>query len=102
MQPIYRMDGRYFGYLRAGQFLYRHDGVYLGWLTRAGQIFLADGSYLGKYESPSFIVRSAGDPLPPRAVVKPIPPAGKLSPPRLPDRVKTIPAAGVRDALETL
>lgn len=101
MQPIYWLDGRYFGYLRNGQFLYRHDGVYIGWLTR-GLVFRADGLYLGTLQPPSHIVRLTGAPVPPRQMVKPIPPAGRLAPVRQPDGVAVPPRAGIADALSLL
>lgn len=97
VQPIYRWDGRYFGFISGGR-LFGTNSDYLGWVDDSGRVWRADGQFLGELVNESYILRRQSAPqplarLPRLAPVPPIPPAPRIN------RVGRVGRVGWIDAL---
>ena len=94
---IFRLDGRYFGFVRGGN-LFRGNGDYYGWVDRAERVWRADGYYIGEIVEENYVLRSIAGPnygrqVPRRPPTRPVPPVPQV------DRVYKIGMLGWIDSL---
>lgn len=80
---IYRLDGRYFGFIRDGN-LFRGNGEYFGWAEESGHVWQATGRFLGEIVEENYILRRIGMTAPgskyPRiAPIPPVPPVPQVN-----------------------
>lgn len=97
MDPIFRWNGAYFGFVLTGS-LFDRKARYLAWISD-GVVWNADGTYLGQlYERGYVLVKTTKPPLPPQTPrSSPLEPS---LPSPWPDRPPRTPLLAFEDALE--
>ncbi len=58
MDPIFRCNGEYFGFLHTWR-LFDSRGYYLGWVDE-GEVWGADGAFLGELVNGCYVLRRKG------------------------------------------
>jgi len=97
MTPIFRWDGRYWGFTANGNLFNRH-GEYRGWIESDGSVWRDDGTYLGEMVDGHYILRSTLA-LEPAPRLPHVPPACPIPPVPSVSRVGRVPEVGYQDAL---
>jgi hypothetical protein len=98
-KPIYRWNGRYFGFILKG-YLFDARSSYVGWVE-GNNVWTRDGRYLGELVDENYVLRRSGMATPARRALKAAP-ATPATPARRANRGARAQRGGWEDALEEL
>ena len=99
MQPIFRWNGEYFGFLDHGGCLFDAAANFLGWQTEDHKVWRANGTFLGELVDGAYVLRHAGMATP-QARPHRAQPAKPQIPARHANRAAKGARAGYSDALD--
>lgn len=98
MTPIYRWNGKYFGFIK-GDCFFNAVSEYLGWITEDGRVWRADGAFLGEIEDGEYVLRRQATVTPARRARRATP-STPATPARRANRASRPSRAGLIDALD--
>lgn len=96
--PIYRWNGRYFGFIHSDR-LFDANSKYLGWIDDNGKVWRHGGEYLGELVQDRYILRKTNMMKPMRRVPR-TPPIPPIAPMRRMDKLGKMQRLGWVDALD--
>ena len=96
-QPIYRWNGKYFGFMSNG-YLLDAAGTYRGWIDGNGTVWQANGKFLGDLVGGEYVLLQHS--MKRESQPKRLSPSPVMLPPRPEDKPARSPRAGYVDGLD--
>jgi hypothetical protein len=96
-QPIYRWNGKYYGFMSNG-YLLDANGTYRGWIDGNGTVWQANGKFLGDLVGGEYVLLQQSMKRPSQP--KRLSPSPVTLPPRPEDKPARTPRAGYVDGLD--